>query len=215
MKGKTQAILKTRFTAFVTLGFAAAISFNRLEVAQADPINYSFSGVGSGSLGSVTFTNSSFVIDVSTDTSQIFLSSIWFTPPQLQAYAGLFSSTISISGIGTATNYSSLYVTLFRDSENKFQSVGVGHDIFPDFSFTGSGLQGYGLDTSTEFLTGPVNCAELSNIPFQTSDGDFVLSSVSSAGGFQSLVEPVPEPAVVPLLAVGAIGFLLRRVGRR
>src|SRR5262249_3683347 len=70
--------------------------FSQAE-AKADPIVYTLSAVGIGSLGGVSFSNHSFILTSMANTSQI-------TNP----FSGIFSApntsaTVFVTGIGTAT----------------------------------------------------------------------------------------------------------------
>ncbi len=85
--------MKRRVAALVVV-----LSLCGYGVAQADPITYTLSAVGTGSLGGNAFINAPFTITSTADTSQIFTDSsrgiLWV--PDL-------SATLFISGLGTAT----------------------------------------------------------------------------------------------------------------
>jgi hypothetical protein len=66
-----------------------------LGEARADLITYTFSGTATGSLGANRFTDASFTLTSTADTTQVMGSGGIFVVPDLTA-------TVSVAGLGTA-----------------------------------------------------------------------------------------------------------------
>ena len=97
MKNEIKPILGARLTGLGSVALATIISLCGYVTAQATPITYTFSGVGTGNLGGNPFNNASFTITSTADSSQIANPS-----------SGLFrvsdlTATIFVSGIGNGT----------------------------------------------------------------------------------------------------------------
>jgi PEP-CTERM motif-containing protein len=181
--------------------------------AQAAPISYTISAVGSGSLGTNSFSDVSFTITSTADTSQIDINSPLF--PDILVVTNE-SATIEISGLGTAT-----FTSTLSDFANQYVgpqwnrtvgAVGVtdisdGYDII---DVQNSAFDTYDLRSSI----GPVSGTTFGNAgyPVGTTAGTFQLNSLPTTATFQATLQSVPEPATVLLVALG-LGVLL--IGRR
>jgi len=172
---------------------------------HASPITYTFSGVGSGSLGALPFTNLSVTIIAYADTSQIFTND----PTNFQLYNQ--SASISVPGFPTATlSNSTDFVTQQTTADPKSPgAVGIGGA--PSFAdiLDVIGLTFKTYDLSTSF--GPVSGAALGNtgLSFATTDGNFRWTSLPLTADFQAELEIVPEPATISLLSLAALVFMI------
>ena len=97
MSDEMRPTLRFRFTDLVITALVVVITSCGYETAQATPITYTISAVGSGSFGGNAFNNVAFTITATADTSQIYTYS-----PGILLVPDL-SATISVSGLPTAT----------------------------------------------------------------------------------------------------------------
>ena len=131
-------------TGLAGLALVAIIVFCGYGAAQAAPIIYTISSVGSGSLGSNSFNDASFTITATADTSQIsLLSAGVFIVPDL-------SATISISGLGTATFTSA---TNFSNENTEAVGINSGPGALDILDVLNPVFETYNLSTSI----GPVS----------------------------------------------------------
>ena len=171
------------------------ISAAMCYLAAASPVIYTLTGIGTGSLGADPFSDASFTITSTADTSDITES------------VGVFSvsdslATLFVSGLGTAT-FTIPTMTVDNTAgaaaiSAPVQNMAILADFSPAFS-------SYDLNSSLTPVTGTP--AFNSDTGFGTTAGDFSLSSVSSVT-FQA--EVVPEPSVFALLGIASIGLVLR-----
>src|ERR1700722_1720801 len=97
MNYKIRPMLRMALPGVASVVLVTIFSFCGYVPAQAQPIIYTISGVGSGSLGGNSFSNAPFTITAAADTSQIVTgSATFFEVPNS-------SASIFISGLGTAT----------------------------------------------------------------------------------------------------------------
>ncbi|HXR03272.1 MAG TPA: PEP-CTERM sorting domain-containing protein [Verrucomicrobiae bacterium] len=166
--------------------------------AKASLIDYTLSGTGSGSLGAVPFSDTAFTITSTADTANITESLGVFQVPDITA-------TVFVSGLGSAT---------FTIPTDNFDTIdftpGAGisspnqHRDILDIS--SSAFASYDLSSSLSPVTGTPSIN--SGTGFQTTAGNFLLSSISSVT-FRADV--VPEPSTFALLGVVSVGWVLWR----
>jgi hypothetical protein len=164
-------------------------------LAAASPVIYTLSGIGTGSLGADPFSDASFTITSTADTSDITESLDVFSVSDSLA-------TLFVSGLGTAT-FTIPTMTVDNTAgaaaiSAPVQNMAILANFSPAFS-------SYDLNSSLTPVTGTP--AFNSDTGFGTTAGDFSLSSVSSVT-FQA--EVVPEPSVFALLGIASIGLVLR-----
>ncbi len=173
--------------------------------AKADLLSYSFSGTASGALGMNTFSDASFTITSTGDTSLL-------THPAAGVVAVPdTTATVFVSGLGTATF---LIPTDNRDNQN-FGSVGFSAPVqsLAILFESNPAFATYNLTTPI----GPIAGASIFNpgAEFATTAGNFSLTSVSTVT-FQATLQSVPEPSaflLVVISMVGISGWALRRKG--
>ena len=174
--------------------------------ARASPAIYTFSGTGTGSLDEIPFSGVDFTITSTADTANIGLGTpfgFWVVPD--------FATTISLSGIGSATftiptetfiNFEVGAAGITAPDQN-IDILGIKNAAF--YSYDLNSPQGYTLSSSVSQVTGPAYIASPSmGFTFETTAGALYLSSVSSAI-YQADV--VPEPSICALLSIGLIGL--------
>ena len=175
--------------------------------AKADPVSYTFSAIGSGSLGSDSFSDQTFTITSTADTADITESTgpgvvvIYVVPDT--------ATTVTVDGLGTAT--------FTIPTENVANSIGAVAIEAPgqttDNSYANVLDQGnfelsdYNLSTSIGPISG--NAGINDGLDFSTTAGDFDLTSVTT-DTFQAQV--VPEPGSCALLTLGTVVLCSRRI---
>jgi len=196
MKG----IIVKEKTSLAILLIIAVICIVAVNPAQATPITFSFTGVGSGNLrhlrDTTVFTDAAFEVLISADTDDMYISPLG--NPRIDALSG----TIDISGVGIGTFVEPLYVF---DCQS---CVAVGFGNWTEYDLIDLFVIGVGLDTydlTTPF--GPITdldpfFGQFNNV--KLSIGSLTFTSMSY-GTFTA----IPEPGTVLLVAVG--GLVIRR----
>ena len=180
--------------------------------AHATPITYIETGIITGSLGGVAFTQAAV-------TFTVYGRSIGAIPVSNGTlYTSWGLTTVAIEGFGTATlDFSTEYGVFSAPSGTSFPptgtttSVGVGnisqHGAFLQIVSAEGGI--YNLSTAFT-LTGPAYATGRGGISAPTDLGTLTINSASGNATFSTTGDPTlaPEPASIALLGVGAIGLL-------
>jgi len=193
-----KGIIVKEKTSLAILLIIAVICIVAVNPAQATPITFSFTGVGSGNLDTTVFTDAAFEVLISADTDDVSYDIYGPDIPIIEDLSG----TIDISGIGIGTFVNPLYVF---DNQTT-ATVGFGNSIqydLVDLCVVGVGLDTY--DLTTPF--GPITdldpfFGQFNNV--KLSIGSLTFTSMSY-GTFTA----IPEPGTVLLVAVG--GLVIRR----
>ena len=206
MSPKIRPMLSSPSTGLASMALVIVIGFCGYRTAQATPITYIISAVGSGSLGGNSFSDVSFTITAAADTSQIFTNS----PGILQVPD--LSATISISGLGTATfNGTTNFVNQNEGgigiTGGSSSARGPGADIL---ALENDAFDTYDLSSSIGPFSGSADYNP--GFDFGTTAGNFVLNSVpGDTATFQATLQTVPEPATISLVGLGALALAIRR----
>jgi len=183
------------FVRNVMLLVALCISF--ASIATASPILYTVSGVGSGTLGVNSFTNSLVTISATGDTSLAPSSGsfqAYTLSPVNLTVAGVGSTTFSIS-VDLFVNQGLAFVG-FRDSVGTSSILDSGNPVFSAYNLN----QALAPTVGSQFIRPDLSFATgLGNLNIQ-SMGDVTYSAVVSDGA-------VPEPSTGMTLLVGCIGI--------
>ena len=191
MKG----IIMKEKTSLPILLIIAVICIVAGNPAQATPITFSFTGVGSGNLETTVFTDSLFEVLISADTDDVIFRTDTYGIEDL-------SGTIDISGIGIGTFVEPLYVF---DCQS---CVAVGFGNRTQYDLIDLFVIGVGLDTYdlTSYF-GPITDQD----PFfgQFVDVELSIGALTFTSMSYATFTAIPEPGTVLLVAVG--GLVIRR----
>ena len=209
MKLRIEALLVgVRLIRLASLALVTILGFRGYGAAQAEPIIFTISAVGSGSLGTNSFSNVSFTITSTADTSQINVISPLF--PGILVVTSE-SATIDISGLGPAT-FTSTFVE-FSNQEvgpqwnRTVEVVGITEISYGDIlDVSNAAFDTHDLSTSIGPVSGMTGCN--AGHPFGTTAGNFDPDLLPTSATFQAAVQSVPEPATVSLAVLG-LGVLL------
>jgi len=165
--------------------------------ANAAQIEYNFSGFTTGTIGTNSFTNTSFSMSLYGDTDATYYggSSIWYNDG---------SAEITLGGIGTAT-----FITPLRMfSNNSNNAVGMQNVVTYDkLDMWSAGLAGYTLDTEIGPVTGSTWTGQWAGT--ETSLGLIQLSGVKDVTF--TATTTVPEPSTIVLFVTGFSGLAFCR----
>jgi hypothetical protein len=175
-------------------------------------IIYTFSGVGSGTMGADSFSAASYVVTLYADTSDIVTSPLLFG----ESYVPDLSATVFVNGLGAATITSQMRVDDFQNLE----IVGPATISLYNSDDTSSaailavhpGSKDYFLSEAVGPIGGTLLNNQSSGDSFATSNGDFSFSSLVSVR-FQAVPQSVPESSMTtPVCAISlALGLLTRK----
>lgn len=191
-------ISRTKIAGVVASMVLAGVSFS----ANANPIQFIFTGTGSGSLNGVQFRDVAFVFSEFSDTANAQSCGSACT------FIDSITATVSLTGIGS---YSFLTGTRTFDSNGfvGFSRAGNnGADLYNVFN-VGSA---YDMASSIGPVSGNAHLLQWSNSPVTTSGGTLNFDSNSTWGSFQA-VATVPEPETYAMLlaGLGLMGAVARR----
>jgi hypothetical protein len=214
MKTSSGAIGASRLTiAAIVVGAALVVG----GPARAATIDYIFTGVGSGTLGSSSFSNANFQFIIVGDTGAVVLST-----PYTNSGAGSFSSG------SLSASLSNTEVVLYNDTQSStFPNVGFGQAQPSPVFFVeealatapGGGVFGsYNLETAFPLISSTTSGNSVSAIvqTYLTNNGDLTFNQISSLT-FQAELAPTPLPAALSLFGtvLGAGGLLAGLRNRR
>jgi len=195
--------------------FLSAYLVFRPIPANATPIRFVATGVGTGTIGSTAFTDASIVFTSFGDTNSRFqVPGLSFTVYGIQHT----SSSVAIDGLG------SFQVLSQTETFANLLSQLVGYSRYSTIVASPTGADLYNGPTDTAFATwnmlssiGPINGTGRF---FQWSGGQFpsVITSVGVLNIFDNPNSPatftatlVPEPSTFALAALGAVALLAAR----
>ena len=181
-------------------------------LALCDTLTLTFSGIGSGTLGAHTFTDSAFTFTFSSDTTS--LTSPAGYPNDISTPAGT-PATFTIDDLGISGSLTGDQAVFVNDHEDdvgiwvyqppdfltlgnfSFSNYKLNTDVVPPIGGTASALSGF-LPTSIEGKL--LSITSLSKLDFTAMVGD--------AGSGSSGDSAVPEPSTLSMVGL-ALGCLL------
>lgn len=168
--------------------------------AQASPITYTFTGIGSGSVGNTSFTNKAFTLGFTGDTDNVVWNAgfgIWENQP-------IAPATIAIGGFG-----SGMFISppLLVWGSPGYQAVGFGDAAYSyDYMYLFNALfVPYDLTTPFAPVSGPAGAGILSSYAVKANFGgqDQVLEITPS--GDMTFSASVPDGGATLVLLGGVL----------
>lgn len=190
--------LRNKFLSAVTGVVLAVMSL----AANASPIQFIYTGTGSGSLGGSTFSSAAFTFTQFGDTSTKQSCGIGCT------FIDAVSASVSIAGLGSYA-----FVTGTRTFDYQglvgFSRAGAGGaDLYNVFNVGPT----YDMASSVGPISGSANLLQWSLSPIVTAGGTLVFNNASTLGTFQAVTAvPEPETYALMLAGLGLMGAVARR----
>lgn len=189
-------LLNPKKSLAVFLAASAATLFS-LD-AGAAPIQFIYTGTGTGSIGQVSFRDAAVTITEQSDTSGLQSCNAGCV------FIDALSTSISIGGLGT---YSFLTGTRTFDNEGRVgfsRASHTGKDLYDIFNV---GLS-YDMMSSIGPIVGTPNFLQWESPDVVTDGGVLVIIEGSATGTFQAVTSAVPVPAAAWLLGSGLLGLI-------
>lgn len=172
---------------------------------QADPIFYTFTGAGTGTIDGTGFSDADFEISVVGDTTGSYSggSGVWWNDA--------LTAVVTISGLGSFDVIEPTRVFVNNNNDavgfNSFSSA----DLFDVFDLPSLALFAYDLSSPYEQETGTADCCAFQWNALQTDGGEIDMTAIGDTGTFEAVVSGVPEPGTMLLLGSGLAALALRR----
>lgn len=166
------------------------------QVNMAKQMRFTIFGVGSGSLGGVSFHDRPFFITMPADVERVYQPETIESPAALQVDCAREAAVISVFGRETVIAEAGLSITRFRDAQNKLHWMAVGLATDRLITINHPALGDYDLDRPLPLVRGTAPFSPSGKACPTTADGDFVLNEISSAAVQAELIsarEPVAQ----------------------
>jgi PEP-CTERM motif-containing protein len=188
------------------IAFIGSLVLLTAGTVSADSIIYTFTGTGSGTVGTSNFLNQSISITVLGNTENV-----------INAMAGIFvnaSLNTSIDIPSIATIRVEDLTNMFSNSTPNGAGIGIGDSTLHLALFGLIPANSYNLtsDFGPLFNANPVAATEFVNVA--TSEGTLDMTSWTNVT-FNASLSAVPEPGSVLLLSVGLLGAAVMGLRKR
>jgi hypothetical protein len=154
------------------------------------PILYTFSGVGSGTLGNSAFQNATFAISVLTDATNVYNPINLFPQGASQVDCSTQSVAVSIAGQPTAVIGLGLNVTLMNDPQHNLFWISIGEAPDQLVVVNNPGLRHYNLKAGSAPVVG------IGAIP--VSQRSYPLTAIPQALLFNSITKAEFQATLLP-----------------
>lgn len=169
--------------------------------AQADPVDYIFTGTGTGSLDGVDFSGTFTVTEVADTSGITFGGGEYRNTPSLATF-------VASGGLLTADLTNPLIIE--NTAAPGFIGFAESAAPFPDESLTNSIFETYALNTALPSTSGGLSVAPAT---FATSVGDLDFTTITSLSFEANGPAAVPEPSTLGLLVPLLVAFVV--IGQR
>jgi hypothetical protein len=190
----------------VKIAFVLSLVLLTAGTVSADSIIYTFTGTGSGTVGTSNFLNQPISITVLGNTENVINPT-----PGIFVNASL-NTSIDIPSIATIRVED--LTNMFSNSTPNSAGIGIGDGTLNLALFGLIPANSYNLssDFGPLFNANPVAATEFVNVA--TSEGTLDMTSWTNVT-FNASLSPVPEPGSVLLLGVGLLGVAVMGLRKR
>jgi hypothetical protein len=173
------------------------------KLASASPVQYTFSGIGSGNLGGTSFNDAAFTFTLSGDSTNLIVAG-----PSVSVIDPLSLARIQIDGVGSVDILPATRFGFNTAANAAFFGFSGAYDLF-DFALSPADAAAFDLLAAFGTVTSTSVFALHQFVDVSTTGGLLTWGSSSNVDFSVGTASAVPVPAALPLLAsgLGALGF--------